>query len=223
MKFRFLKAMMLVLSLTSLRSYSQNAIIDYENWNPSNPPCNIFAGGVNVPATVGGNNTTISHGSIYGQPQYNTSAKAVELPVEYINSSDTRGTQYRFAYNFKQNNSYEVKINAAVITNVIGNPLYLQVAISSSSGSTNSPCAGPDNRTRNVSGAQAMTGGTTYTDYTLTFNSISPANPSLDITAYSGTTTGANAIRIRKITITETAPPPPSAVFTISPTTPVYV
>lgn len=82
-----------VLQLISLASYSQNVTIDYKTWDPSNPPCNIFAQGVNVPATVAGISSTIKHGSVYGQPQYNTSVKAVELPVNYVDPSDTRGTQ----------------------------------------------------------------------------------------------------------------------------------
>lgn len=83
---------MLVTTLASVKSYSQNATVDYQAWNPSNPPCNIFAGGINVPATVGGISSSVAHGALYGQPQYNASAAAVELPVEYINSSDTRGS-----------------------------------------------------------------------------------------------------------------------------------
>jgi hypothetical protein len=217
MKFKFSDASSLALLFLSLASFSQNAEIDYEKWNPQNPPCNIFGGGVYVPATVGGSSTTIYHGSVYGQPKYSTNFKAVEIPVEYVNSTDTRGTQFRFAYNFKQGWSYQVIINAAVITDVLGDPLFLRAAICPNTGSSNPPCNGPDNRTRNVSGAQVMSGGTNFTDYMLPFNSINPSGLSMEITAYSGTTTGANAIRIRKITITETAPPPPAAIFTLSP------
>lgn len=95
----------------SLTAYSQNVIIDYEAWNPSNPPCNIFGGGVNVPATVGGSNSNISHGSLNGQPKYNSTFTAVELPVQYVNASDTRGTQYRFTYSFKQGMAMELTIH----------------------------------------------------------------------------------------------------------------
>jgi len=58
-----------VLLLTNSVSHSQNVTIDYQSWNPSNPPCNVFAGGVNVPVTVGGSSSTINHGSVNGQPQ----------------------------------------------------------------------------------------------------------------------------------------------------------
>lgn len=28
---------------------AQNVIIDYQTWNPSSPPCNIFGAAINVP------------------------------------------------------------------------------------------------------------------------------------------------------------------------------
>lgn len=43
-----------VLLLTNSVSHSQNVTIDYQSLNQSNPPCNVFAGGVNVPVTVRG-------------------------------------------------------------------------------------------------------------------------------------------------------------------------
>jgi hypothetical protein len=67
---KHLKIVIFALLFLSLQSYSQNATIDYYAWNPASPPCDVFAGGVNVPATVGGTTTTIYHGSLYGQPSY---------------------------------------------------------------------------------------------------------------------------------------------------------
>lgn len=98
----------------TLNGYTQtNTVINYAGWNPTSPSCNLFGGGINVPATAGSTNTTIYHGTLYGQPQYNASLQKVELPVYYVNSSDTRGTQYRIAYNFKSGYSYTIIVNAA--------------------------------------------------------------------------------------------------------------
>jgi hypothetical protein len=138
------------------------------------------------------------------------------LPVNYVNSSDTRGTQYRLAYSFKANYTYQIVVNAAEKTSTqgSGNNLYLRLALSGSSGSTNPPCKGPENRTRDISGNDVAqtTNGATFTDYTLTYNPSS-AFQSLDVTAYSAVNGGSNAIRLRKIAITETAPAAP--VFTL--------
>ncbi len=124
------KSIFLAPCLIGLIAYSQNVTIDYQAWNPSSPPCNIFAAGVNVPATIGGSSSIIFHGSTYGQPQYNTSVTTVELPVNYVDPSDTRGTQYRIAYNFKQGYSYQIVINAAEKTSTqgTGNNLYLRLS-----------------------------------------------------------------------------------------------
>ena len=215
MKPKLTALLFLFFLLSSLTSLAQNPVIDYAAWNLTNPPCNIFAGGVNVPATVGGNAATVYHGSIYGQPKY--ISQAVELPVDYINASDTRGTQYRLAYSFKQGYSYEITINAAEKTNTHGTSqtIYMRAALSSISGTTNPPCTGPDNRDRNVSGSDVkpIIAGASFENHTFSYPSLAIAYPSLEITAYPGLNGGPNAIRIRKITITETAP---AASFAIS-------
>ena len=37
--------------LINFAAHAQNVTIDYQAWNPSNPPCNVFASATNVPAT----------------------------------------------------------------------------------------------------------------------------------------------------------------------------
>lgn len=34
------------------RVNAQHVIIDYQAWDPSNPPCNLFAVAINVPANI---------------------------------------------------------------------------------------------------------------------------------------------------------------------------
>lgn len=206
-----------ILMTITFNGYTQtNTVIDYTGWNPSNPSCNLFGGGIYVPATVGSTNTTIFHGTLYGQPQYNATSKAVELPVNYINPSDTRGTQYRLSYNFKSGYSYRIVVNAAEKSSTAGTgyPLYMRLAPSNSSGSTNAPCTGPDNRTLSTTGATVLTYNATFNDYPINLGTLSNSSPSLDVTAYPGN--GNNAIEISKITITETAP---SVSFTLPSTT----
>lgn len=126
--------------------------------------------------------------------------------------------QYRLPYSFKTNYTYQIVVNAAEKTSTqgSGNNLYLRLALSNSSDTPDPPCNGPENRTRDVSGNDVaqMTNGTTFKDYTLTYTPTA-AFPSLDVTAYSAVNGGANAVRLNKITITETPPSPPTGVFTL--------
>lgn len=57
--------------------FSQNVTIDYAAWNPSSPPCNVFAAATNVPAVINGVAGTIQHQTQIGQPTYNTSGKFI--------------------------------------------------------------------------------------------------------------------------------------------------
>lgn len=49
---------------------SAQTIIDYQAWNPSSPPCNLFGSATNVPATINGSSGTVAHLTAIGQPQY---------------------------------------------------------------------------------------------------------------------------------------------------------
>lgn len=77
MKNNFKLFTILIFLLISTRMFAQNVIINYEAWNPSSPPCNIFGSGVNVPDTSNGSASTIEHQSLIGQPGYNTLNKSV--------------------------------------------------------------------------------------------------------------------------------------------------
>lgn len=63
-------------------TYSQTVTIDYYQWNPQNPPCHIFAGGRNVPAT-GTTSGTILHNTKNGQPTYNTTDRSVQITTTF--------------------------------------------------------------------------------------------------------------------------------------------
>lgn len=76
--------------LISLFSISQNVTINYQTWNLSNPPCDIFNTATNVPATINGSSGTVQHVTMLGDVQYNTTGKYVQLANNYVNASDIR-------------------------------------------------------------------------------------------------------------------------------------
>lgn len=63
MKSEFLKTVSFILcALFAAKSFSQNVTaIDYQAWNPSSPPCDVFNTVTNVPATINGTSSIIGH------------------------------------------------------------------------------------------------------------------------------------------------------------------
>lgn len=193
-------------------------IIDYQTWT-TYTGCNIFSSSTNVPAKLDGAATIIAHLSNIGQPQYDATDAAVSIscnPNYNPNSSfkDYNGTQYQITYNFKQNYTYVIKINARCINGSTAN-LVIEPTNTGLGGSPQ--CLGTALISGSTSGNQiqnsVMTGGTTFTDYTYPTISV-PATGTLRIAAVPPTTGGTQTILIRKITITET---PPAVSFNITP------
>lgn len=60
----------LFIALFSITANSQNVTVNYQTWNPANPPCKLFVNPTNVPAT-GPVSGVIVHQTLYGQPFYN--------------------------------------------------------------------------------------------------------------------------------------------------------
>ncbi|CAN5119460.1 hypothetical protein BH20BAC1_BH20BAC1_08330 [soil metagenome] len=85
---------------------SQNVTIDYEAWNPANPPCKLWVNPTDVPAT-GTTTGNIVHQTLYGQPFYDPSDLSVQMGTEYqATGSVTKGARYRIDYNFKAGYTY---------------------------------------------------------------------------------------------------------------------
>ncbi len=177
--------------LSSLNVISQNVNIDYEAWNPTNPPCNVFGTGTSVPATIGGSTNTITHSSLYGQPNYSNSDKALELQTNYVNGSDTRGTTFRIAYNFKVGYTYEINVNAAVSSTANnGTDPILLLKFSDNTGGTNPPCNGPANMSLNSNGSKSIN-ATAFKDYNFQFLTQLTINyPTIEVTAFPYTNGG---------------------------------
>lgn len=199
--------------LTSI-AYSQTVIIDYEAWSPSNPPCRIFPGNTNVPAT-GATGGILQHITSIGQPFYNSTDKSVQIQTTYtlVGSAPTyKGGSFRIYYNFKANYSYTITVTAAAVENTVGNQAgpYFRLDVDNSSGglASNAPCNGPDGVTQNLSGNPAAQ---KLSDNAMTdFQFIMPAlgsQSTLNITAIPAENGGIKTVRIRKIKIEETPPP----------------
>ena len=81
--------------------------IDYSTFTPTG--CNIFGLG----ASVNG----LAHQTTFGQPQFNNFNKGVKL---VYNGDGKKGTEYKIAYNFKQDYTYKITVwsrnSASVVT-----------------------------------------------------------------------------------------------------------
>lgn len=201
---------MLILSSVA---YSQTVTIDYEAWNPSNPPCRIFPGNTNVPAT-GATGGTIQHITSAGQPFYSTSDKSIQIQTVYVSggAGTWKGGSYRIYYNFKDGYSYTIYVTAAAVENTVGNQFgpYFRLDVDNMTGglASNAPCNGAEQVTQNLSGNPAAQ---KLSDNAMTeFQFIMPAlgtQSTLNITAIPAENGGTKTVRIRKIRIEETPPP----------------
>ena len=107
-------------TLLTATLFAQNVTINYQTWNPSSPPCNLFGTATNVPATINSSNSTIVHQTQIGQPQYSNTDQSVQMDCNYVNSSSILGTKYRLAYSFKVGYKYIITITAAEMINTAG-------------------------------------------------------------------------------------------------------
>ncbi|MBS1638634.1 MAG: hypothetical protein JSR12_01135, partial [Bacteroidetes bacterium] len=205
--------------LLSVAAHSQNVTIDYQAWNPNNPPCNIFANATNVPAT-GVPSGTIEHQTKVGQPFYNNSDQAIQLPTNYISASSYQGTRFRLAYNFKAGYSYLIYVTVAADINTVGYPTgpYLRVDVNNNGGGGSTACNGPDGVNPNLSGNPAAVQVPSDAFQEIPFSPFvqGSSQPTLEVTSIPAQNGSTKTIRLRKIRIVEIAPTP---TFTISPST----
>jgi len=218
MKKKFLFFIGLSFLFISQSLIAQNVVINYEAWNPSNPPCNLFASATSVPATINGSPGSVQHQTLIGQPEYITTSKHVLLRVSSSSSTQYLGTKISIAYNFKKGYRYIVTVKAAAQQNTTGtaNGPYLRLDLSNSGGSSTG-CAGPLAVTPNLSGnpAPVQFPSATFIDQTFGFTNYYSAEYSyLTLTAIPASNAATNGIKIKSITIEESLVPP---VFTLSP------
>ncbi|MGH2645039.1 MAG: hypothetical protein ACRDE2_13885, partial [Chitinophagaceae bacterium] len=191
--------------------YAQDVTIDYQTWNPSNPPCNLFASATNVPSTINGVSGTTQHQTLIGQPVYNSVDKSVELDCGY-NNGNPQGTKYRLSYSFKKGYIYRITVSAAEVINTLGTSYspYLRLDITNTGGGGNIACNGTQIIIQNLSGSPLplQVTGLSFLDHEFMFSSSSAAFSTLEVSAIPAIGGSGNTIRIRKITIVETAPTP---------------
>lgn len=193
-------------------------IIDYYQWNPSSPPCNLFGNTVNVPATINGTQSTVGHLTNIGQPQYSAD-RSIVLACSY-NSGIYKGTQYQINYSFLAGYIYTIVVSAYNINqNGTGSNSSLVLNLNNGGNGTSNSCTG--------SGAiDPITSGNLKISNTINASNV-PTNYSFNWSVlssnYSFLTLGAvcpigadnvQYVSIRKVTITATLAPP---IFTISP------
>lgn len=172
-----------------------------------------------MPATINGTAGTIQHQTKIGQPEYSTSDKSITLDCNYNNNNPPKGTEYTLSYNFKKGYRYMITISAAeeIGTGVDQAP-YLRLDITNNGGGGNTTCFGDQIIVQNLTGNPAplyIGNLSPFQDYQFAFSSPLPtAYITLEVSAIPATNATSNTIRIRKITIIETPPPP---TFALSP------
>jgi hypothetical protein len=196
-------------------AFTQNITIDYQAWNPSSPPCNIFGSSTNVPAT-GTTSGTIAHRTRIGQPSYAATDLGILMRTEFVTTGNVnKGTSFIIDYNFKANYTYNITINAAANSNTSSNP-FIRIDRNNNGGGGGNGCNGQDNINGNTGGnpAAALISSTTFNDYPFGPFVQGSNQPSLEVSAFAASSGGFKTVVIRKITIVET---PPAPVFTLNP------
>lgn len=209
-----MKIIFIALFAVNLQANAQ-IVINYETWTGATG-CNSFSVATNVPATINGSSTTLSHLSTVGQPQYGTTNNDIDLAGNTSSTGGYIGTEYRIAYNFKQGYSYAITINTRSISNSGAFP-YLRLRLGNTTGSSPS-CNGPQTidqaTTGNLTQSVPINSGN-FNNVSYNFPVISSAAAYITVANVPILNNGLQTIQIRKITITETASTP---TFTLSPT-----
>lgn len=211
--------MVLILLAVTIVSFSQT-VINYQTWTGASG-CNIFGTSTNVPATINGASTNISHLNAIGQPTYDNSNKSVNLASEIVNGSQNQGTEYRMTVNFKAGYSYNITVNAArIMSSQSGPNVLLRLDLNNGGSGNNTQCNGTGSIDANGSGNLKKSNSVTsnsFSDYVFTYSALSAAQTYLMVAAIPPAGSVYQTILIRKITITETAPAAPATpLFSIS-------
>ncbi len=209
------KIILAILLLVETIAFAQNVTIDYQAWNPTSPPCNIFGNSTNVPAT-GTTSGTIAHRTRIGQPSYAAIDLGILMPTEFVTTGGVfKGTSFIIDYNFKANYTYTITINAAANTNSGLNP-FIRIDRNNNGGGGGNGCNGQDNINGSTSGnpAPAQISSTTFVNYNFGPFVQGSNQPSLEVSAIPASNGGFKTVVIRKITIVET---PPTPTFSLSP------
>lgn len=213
----YLSKILIFLLLVS-KLQAQQTVIDYQNWNTYPANCNVFSAPINVPSSINGSLSSLTHFTNIGQPKYSSIYNAIELSCNINNFTQYFGTQFQINNSFQSGYTYTIKINAATITSSPTNA-YLVINLNNGGNGGNTLCNGPQNIDPALSGnliRSVPITGSNFTEYT--FQNIPPqANPFSVLTVAAKTPIAlpyTASIYIRKITIIAT---PATPLFSLSP------
>jgi hypothetical protein len=213
-----MKQIILSLLLVSTICHSQNVTIDYESWNPAGTTCSLFVNPTNVPASVGGTLGTIEHQRKLGETRYINADLSIQMQTTFQPAGLVlKGARFRIAYSFKANYSYIIYVTAAALENTIGSSTgpYLRLDANNNAGGGSTGCNGPESLTASIGGnpAAIQLASNNYQEFQIIFPQLGTQS-TLEVTAFPAQNGGTKTVRIRKIKILETPPPP---TFTLSP------
>ena len=212
-----LKSTLLIISCVfSLVLFAQTTTtINYYNWNPSNPPCNIFG----QATTVDG----FSHRTVVGIPYYH-GYREVRLGASYnTGSGGIRGTEYEIAYNFKKGYSYKITVHAINTSSLSSGYANLRLDLVNSQTQGNAVCTGGLDYVDQTIGGNRIYRSLFAIDYNnissqhvFNYTTLQASQGYLLVAAIpSGFNNDDQEIAIRSITIEETL----TQQFTLSPST----
>jgi hypothetical protein len=200
------------------RLEAQQTVIDYQNWNTYPANCNVFSAQINVPSTINGSQSSLTHLTNIGQPTYSSINSAIALMCSINNFAQYFGTQYQINHNFQPGYTYTIKINASVSTS---SPTGATLVINLNNGGngSNTLCNGAQTIDPATSGNLIRSINITKNNFNeYTFQNIPPQVNPFSVLTVAAKTTPASAyiasIYIRKITIIAS---PSTPLFTLSP------
>lgn len=200
------------------RLEAQQTVIDYQNWNTYPANCNVFSAPINVPSTINGSPSSLTHLTNIGQPTNSSINNAIELSCNINNFTQYFGTQYQINNNFQSGYTYTIKIDAKIST-LSPDGAFLVIDLNNGGNGSNTFCNGAQLINPTTSGnliRSILITGSNFTEYT--FANIPPQGNSFSALTIAAKTTIASAytasIYIRKITIIAT---PATPTFTLSP------
>jgi hypothetical protein len=213
----YLSKILIFLLLVS-KLQAQQTVIDYQNWNTYPANCNVFSAPINVPSSINGSLSSLTHLTNIGQPKYSSINNAIELSCNINNFNQYFGTQFQINNSFQSGYTYTIKINAATISSSPTNA-HLVINLNNGGNGGNTLCNGPQNIDPALSGNLIRSlpiTGSNFNEYT--FQNIPPqANPFSVLTVAAKTPIAlpfTASIYIRKITIIAT---PATPLFSLSP------
>lgn len=193
--------LILLVTFSNVGDVSGQTVIDYTTWTP-NTNCNLFGTG---PIING-----LEHRTVLGKPTYEAVNKSIVLESDKDINNVTRGTSFRFNYNFKKGYTYKITIKASRFKGTsTSSDIRLRSELVNSS-TTTTQCLGPEFN-NNFGGSTSSSqfkdiDSQSDKDFIYNFNTIPNNFSYLIVGALIDINSTFQVAYIKKITIEETAP-----------------